>query len=499
MFTRFAAVLLFVSTVSSLPRLAAAQTDAATTAAPQGDDLPDRVVDAMRRATRYFHGEVAVRGGYVYTYSLDLQRRRGEGDATPTEIWVQPPGTPTVGEAYLAAFEATGDAQFLTAAKDAATALIHGQLESGGWADRVDFDPRGERADRYRNGQGRAKGRNYSTLDDDKTQSALRFLMRLDRTLQFADPQLHPSVQVALDALLAAQFPNGGFPQGFKAPVTPQPVIRASYPDYEWRTENRIKEYWDLYTLNDGLAGTVAETLDVAHEVYGDAKYEAAIKRLGDFLLLAQMPPPQPGWAQQYDFQMRPAWARKFEPPAVTGGETRDAIETLMLVFQRTQDRKYLDAIPPALEWLKRSELPDGQVARFYELRTNRPLYLTKDDYRLTYDDDNLPTHYGFKLDSAVERLEKQYRELSETGRLKRSVSNLKTLTRDAEAIVSQLDDQGLPADQGRWLATSSRKPFPRNVDGGKTGDRDKAIVSSELFAKNMRRLSEYLIAAKGR
>jgi hypothetical protein len=111
----------------------------------------------------------------------------------------------------------------------------------------------------------------------------------------------------------------------------------------------------------------------------------------------------------------------------------------------------------------------------------------------LTFEDDNLPTHYGFKLDSAVERLEKQYRELSETGRLKKSVSNLKTLTRDAEAIVSQLDGQGLPADQGRWLATSSRKPFPPD------SDRDKAIVSSELFAKNMRRLSEYLIAAKGR
>lgn len=493
MFTRFAAVLLFVSTVSSPPRLAAAQTAAAPAAAAQENDLPDRVVEAMRRATRYFHDEVAVRGGYVYTYSLDLKKRRGEGDATPTEIWVQPPGTPTVGEAYLAAYEATGDAQFLTAAKDAAMALIHGQLESGGWADRVDFDPRGERADRYRNGQGRAKGRNYSTLDDDKTQSALRFLMRLDRTLKFADPQLHSSVQVALDALLAAQFPNGGFPQGFKAPVAPQPVIRANYPDYDWRTENRIKEYWDLYTLNDGLAGTVAETLDVAHQIYGDARYEAAIKRLGDFLLLAQMPPPQPAWAQQYDFQMRPAWARKFEPPAVTGGETHDAIKMLMFVFERTQDRKYLDAIPPALEWLKRSQLPDGKVARFYELKTNRPLYLTKDDYRLTYEDDNLPTHYGFKLDSAVERLEKQYRELSETGRLKKSVSNLKTLTRDAEAIVSQLDAQGLPSDQGRWLATSSRKPFPSD------GDRDKAIVSSELFAKNMRRLSEYLIAAKGR
>ena len=31
-----------------------------------------------------------------------------------------------------------------------------------------------------------------------------------------------------------------------------------------------------------------------------------------------QMPDPQPGWAQQYDYDMRPMWARKFEPAAIT-------------------------------------------------------------------------------------------------------------------------------------------------------------------------------------
>lgn len=451
------------------------------------DTLPSRVLAAMKRATHYFHEKVAVRGGYVYTYSLDLEHRRGEGDATPTEVWVQPPGTPTVGMAFLSAYEATKDPQFLGAAKDAARALIHGQLDSGGWADRVDFDPRGKHADRYRNGKGRAKGRNYSTLDDDKTQSAVCFMMRLDRALKFVDPDVREAARVALDALLAAQFPNGGFPQGWTGPASPKPITRAKYPDYDWRTENRIKEYWDLYTLNDGLAGTVARTLDLAHEIYGDEKYRRALVRLGDFLLLAQMPEPQPGWAQQYDFEMRPAWARRFEPPAVTGGESHDAIETLMVVFELTGDRKYLDAIPPALAWLRRSRLADGRVARFYELRTNKPLYFTRGDYTLTHDDADLPQHYGFKIDPRIEQLERRHQELVTSGKRKQDTTSLVTLTREAEAIVAQLDEGG------RWLADETLKPLRPDAD------RASAVVSSGLFARNLTRLSEYLAAVAPR
>ena len=102
----------------------------------------------MKQATSFYQEKVAVQGGYVYEYSLDLKLRQGEGKATPTEIWVQPPGTPTVGMAYVGAFEATGDEQFLTAAVDAARAIMYGQLESGGWTASIDFDPKGPHADR---------------------------------------------------------------------------------------------------------------------------------------------------------------------------------------------------------------------------------------------------------------------------------------------------------------------------------------------------------------
>jgi PelA/Pel-15E family pectate lyase len=453
------------------------------------DAMSERALDAMKQATRFYHSNVAHQGGYLYTYSPDLKLRWGEGKATETEIWVQPPGTPTVGLAYLRAYQATGDQQFLDAALDAAAALIFGQLDSGGWTNSIDFNPKGTRADRYRNGQGKSKGRNYSTLDDDKTQSATRFLIELDRVLNFKDAKIHEATQYALDALLAAQFPSGGFPQGWQQPVSEQPVLKASFPDYDWRTENRVKEYWDYYTLNDGLAGTVAQTLHLAHQVYQDERFHQALVSLGDFLLLAQLPEPQPAWAQQYNFEMHPMWARKFEPPAVSGRESIDAVETLMFLFELAGDRKYLDAVRPSLDWLSRSLLPDGQLARFYELRTNRPLYFIRDSYELTDNDDNLPTHYSFKAKPELERLEKRYAELLYENKTSKRSSNLKSLQRDAAAIVSQLDSQG------RWLVDGNGIPLSLKSSATAT----EARISSATFSKNMTRLSEYLQAVNAR
>lgn len=451
------------------------------------DDLPARSTQAMKRAAEFFHQKVAVRGGYVYEYSLDLNQRQGEGKAAPTEIWVPPPGTPTVGMAFVSAFEATGDLQFLDAAVDAVHALIFGQLESGGWNASIDFDPKGPHADRYRNGKGRAKGKNFSSLDDDKTQSAICLLMRADKALEFRNAEIHEATILALSSLLAAQFPNGGFPQGWREPVSQQPVKKATYSDYEWRTENRIKEYWDYYTLNDGLTGTVARTLHLAHQTYGEAKYRDALLKLGDFLILSQMPDPQPGWAQQYNFDMQPMWARKFEPPAISGRESEVAMETLLFLHEITGDPKFLALIEPGLAWLKRSVLPDGQIARFYEMQSNRPLYFVRDTYELTYDDSNLPTHYGFKAMPRIDRIEKRYQELRQTGKFRRSLSNLKTLARDAERIVSELDSEG------RWLSDEKGK----SVTAATHLKGEAHVISSELFSRNIQSLSAYLTAVK--
>ncbi len=83
---------------------------------------------------------------------------------------------------------------------------------------------------------------------------------------------------------------------------------------------------------------------------------------------------------------MHPAWARRFEPPSVASSESADVIRTLIRIYEVTGEEKYLQPIPAALEWFRRSRLDQAErweMARFYELQTNRPLYFTKDTYEL--------------------------------------------------------------------------------------------------------------------
>jgi hypothetical protein len=98
------------------------------TAGSQNRDLHEWSVATMRKAAVFFRTKVASHGGYVYYYSVDLKQRWGEGAATENQIWVQPPGTPTVGMTYLKACQATNDPFYLDAAVDATEALIYGQL-----------------------------------------------------------------------------------------------------------------------------------------------------------------------------------------------------------------------------------------------------------------------------------------------------------------------------------------------------------------------------------
>lgn len=446
-------------------------------------DSKENVSLAMRKSSEYFRNKLAVHGGYVYYYSLDLRERWGEGKAGPDQIWVQPPGTPTVGLAFLSAYKATGDSFYLDAATDAALALVYGQLKSGGWTNSVEFNPKSKLTAEYRNGKGR--GRNNSTLDDGITQSAIRLLIHVDQAHQFQNQKIHEAAEIALNALLAAQFPVGGFPQVWTEPVKKVDPKTGNFPEYDWRTEGRVKNYWDCYTLNDGSAGYVSTVLIEAYEIYQDPRYQQAVLKLGDFLIASQLPQPQPAWAQQYNYEMQPIWARRFEPPAVTGGETQDVIETLMKIYQFSGgDEKYLKPIPQALAWLKKSQLPDGQLARYYELKTNRPLYMTRSgkDYSLTYDDSDLPRHYGWKIESKLPQLQREY-NLLKTGKQQTTKTSQRELSAQVKTILKNLDTQA------RWISTSTgerlvgQPKFPVNSQ----------YLASEVFSENLETLSAYL------
>ncbi len=460
--------------------------------------LPDRAALGLRRAVEFFRREVAVHGTYLWQYSEDLSKREGEGVASATRGWVQPPGTPSVGMAFLTAYEATGDRFYLDAAVETARGLMRGQLLSGGWTYFIEFDPALRKKIAYRDGGGTA-GRNVTTLDDDTTQSALRFLMRTDQALAFQDARIHEAVQHALESLLKAQYPNGAWPQGYDRFPEPgkYPVQKASYPEswpWTWPGDG---QYWLRYTLNDNALLTTIETMFAAGRIYGEkaqagewanlaARCRAAAEIAGDFLLLAQMPEPQPAWAQQYDFEMHPAWARKFEPPAVTGGESQGVLRTLLELYRETGHEKYIEPIPRALAYLRRSRLPNGRLARFYELQTNKPLYFTP-DYRLTYDGRDAPTHYAFEVPDQTQAIERELDRLMDTrpdpaalqGRKKPARVNPPGIA-EVEAVLDAQDDRG------RWIE-----------GGGLRYHRPKdpaiRVIRSQTFIRNVEILSRYL------
>ena len=215
---------------------------------------------ALRAAVGFFHDEVSDHRGYVWRYSGDLALREGEARTDDRmAIWVQPPGTPAVGLAFLDAYDATRERMFLDAAMDAAQALLQGQLLSGGWYYSITFDPalRGEwmyRVDHPDAGIGptteddgegwhawrrRRNQGNQTLLDDNTTQTAIRFLARLDQALDFSDQAIHEAVMYALDSVLMAQYPIGAWSHNYdrfpahRPDLDLYPVLPASIP-HDW-------------------------------------------------------------------------------------------------------------------------------------------------------------------------------------------------------------------------------------------------------------------------
>ncbi len=439
--------------LATLLALAAAAVESAEVGCGE-ESLEVQARGALRKAVGFFANKVATNGGYLWRYSADLTQREGEGKATPTQVWVQPPGTPAVGQALLGAYRATGETRYLQAACAAADALIWGQLACGGWQYSIDFDPTESRECYYRRDllagiPKREDQRDQGTFDDDTTQSATCFLIAI---AEASREQPHrDAAEYALDFILRAQFENGAWPQRY-------PLSESGYSRY--------------YTFNDRAINDCIATMLEAWRAWGHERYSQSALRGGDFIIASQLAPPQAGWAQQYDWDMNPAWARKFEPPAVCAADTSSNIRTLVDLYLETGVTRYLEPIPAAIAWLEQSQIAPGRWARFYELGTNRPLYFNR-KYELVYTADNLPTHYSFQGSYGVKENVQYYERVRSMGRdaylaqqsrplsAEEKQRNLAELEPRVREILAALDEQGRWLESDGWIHS---KTFIRNV-----------------------------------
>ena len=201
-----------------------------------------------------------------------------------------------------------------------------------------------------------------------------------------------------LDFILDAQYKNGGWPQ--------------FYP--------LEQDYSRCITYNDGVMEGIMRLLKDIREQsprydFVDEgrrkKLSAAYDRGLACILATQINDAgQPtAWCQQYDeSRLRPAWARKFEPPSICNKESAGIVLFLMSIEHPGQP--VIDAIQNAVAWFRTSEIfytreetiaatpmqtpyristTDKVVVtdsaappvwtRYYELKSHRPIFCDRD------------------------------------------------------------------------------------------------------------------------
>ena len=418
--------------------------------------LVQQAETVLRKALAYFHS-ISTQGGYVGIYSADLKKRYGEAlyePAKATEIWVQPPGTPSIGECFLRAYQVTGERLYLTAATDAAHALAWGQRKAGGWDHRVDVAHLQTDSNRPSRKNGRG------SFDDNTTQGALSFLMSMDEVMD--EQWLSEAIELGLNHMMKSQFKNGAWPQWY-------PLIGG---------------YHDYYTFNDNTINDCIKVMLKAHTIYRKEEYLRSARHGGDFIILAQLPIPQSGWAQQYAHDLKPAWARIFEPPGVCSAVTSRNMRTLVDLYLYTKDEKYLKPIPNAIAWLEKSKIDYNLWARIYEVESNKPIYGDRmDGNKIHYDYESISEKerqsYGWRGSYGIKRAIDYYNEVKSSDGDDNLVRSTKSLTsaqrrQKAEQLVPMIEKVIASLDdKGRWL--------------------DNKMIYSKVFVKNVNILCDYL------
>jgi PelA/Pel-15E family pectate lyase len=456
-----------------------------------------RILAAMKRATTFMVEKVSTRGGYVWSYLPDLSRRWGELEARPTMIWIQPPGTATMGHLFLDAYHATGDEYYYTAAERAADALIAAQHGSGGWNYVADFA--GERSLREwydtvgRNAWRLEEFQHYwgnATFDDAGTAESAKLLLRLfleKRVAKFRGP-LEKSIGFVLDS----QYPIGAWPQRY--PLT-QGVLRHGNADYT-----------SYLTFNDDVSAQNIEVLLMYYGALQEPRVLDPIRRAMDVFVRLQLPRPQAGWALQYTPDLEPAGARTYEPKALVTHTTATNIELLIKFYTLTGDATFLRRIPEALAWLESVGLPPGVAPpgrthpTFVEPGANRPLYVHREGsnvfngrYFVDRNPKNTIAHYSSFRRIDLPRLRALYEETA--ARSPAEVTAGSPLRPGARVplprffAVSGADSSSLDAvigalkGDGSWVAPLGMNSHPYREDGSGTvapGDYSQTHVGDE-------------------
>jgi PelA/Pel-15E family pectate lyase len=263
-----------------------------------------------------------------------------------------------------------------------ATTILSYQTPSGGWSKAVDYTKGPRARGTHWTTQSEAGWHYCGTLDNYSTTEQIEFLSRVHQATKRED--CRSGAFRGLEWLLAAQFPNGGWPQ--------------VYP--------LESGYHEAITLNDDAMLHAVELLlsvSTAKDPYGFCD-EALRKRASDSyargiqcLLKCQVNvkgKPTVWCAQHHPITLAPVAARLKEPVSLSGAESANLLKFLMRDGPTTEAVR--SAVENAMAWLDAHRITDlrkatnatGKTdyvkdpastevlwARFYDVESGEPIF----------------------------------------------------------------------------------------------------------------------------
>lgn len=186
---------------------------------------------------------------------------------------------------------------------------------------------------------------NYvGTLDNDATTTEIRFLAKVAASGGDV-ANYRASILRGIGYLLAAQFPNGGWPQ-------------------VWPLEGG---YHDAITFNDGAVTETLETLEAAASGKDEFAFvpaelrtraAASVKRGIEIILRTQIVSgnQRTVWAQQHDaLTLQPVSGRNYEPAAKCSSES--AAMVVFLMGLQDPPPAVVDAVYAAVDWFRKTAI----------------------------------------------------------------------------------------------------------------------------------------------
>jgi len=268
----------------------------------------------------------------------------------------------------------------------------------------------------------------HTTFDNQTTYPHIEYLARV-----FQQTQIKKYREAALKGIrfmLSAQYPNGGWPQYF-------PIEKDNYSSHitfndgaflgVMETLRKIKDKDPIFSFVDE---PLRKTVNISYDKGIDCILKLQITSRGRLT----------AWAQQYDeFNLKPAWARAYEMPSITNGESAQLV--LFLMSLDHPDQKIIQAVQAAIKWFNESKIYNIRVktiqapsekshwrtittdrivivdsmappiwTRFYEIETEKPLFSDRNSkllYSLAEVGRERRNGYGWYTYAPQEALEK--------------------------------------------------------------------------------------------